>query len=90
MKCVFCQRPATKLCDAPVGRTRYVGHPPRYLMEKAKRSDVAFLRVSMEEIITCDRPMCGSCAVSLDEDIDYCPKCIEEIKIAAAKRRRWK
>lgn len=59
-------------------------------MEKAKRSDIAFLRVGMEEIITCDRPICDSCAVSLYGDIDYCPKCIEEIKIAAAKRRKWK
>lgn len=41
-RCFYCKkRIATKLCDAPIGRSRYIGHPPRSLMQKAKSSETA-------------------------------------------------
>lgn len=85
--CQFCgKRPATRLCDAPVGYTRYIGHPPRHLMQKAQSWDIAWSHVSMCEIVTCDRYLCDRCAVNVGVDIDYCPDCVKRIKIAAAKK----
>lgn len=84
--CPFChKRPATRLCDAPVGMKRFCGHPPRSL--------AIFLpdRIVWGEnptVITCDRPMCEECATEIVSGIDYCPRCIERIKERAAKGKR--
>ena len=79
--CPFCQkRPATRLCDAPIGKSHYIGHPPRSEMMKAKNGDIAFKTVHMEETITCDRLICDECATRIAHEIDYCPDCIERIK----------
>lgn len=79
--CSHCKvRPATLLCDAPIGRKNYIGHPPRHLMEKAKNWNYAFVKVEMSEVITCDRPICDKCATRVAEEIDLCPNCMERIK----------
>ena len=79
--CSHCRRrPATRLCDAPIGRSRYIGHPPRSLMQKAKMWDIAWAKVEMESVITCDRPICENCATQVAAGIDYCPECMNRIK----------
>ena len=55
-------------------------------MLRAKSTDYAFFRVSMCEIMTCDRYMCDRCAVNIGADIDYCPDCVRRVKIAAARK----
>lgn len=85
--CRFCKTSrATKLCDMPIGRSRYCGHPPRHLMEKAKNINYAFVSISMEKVITCDKEMCDKCATNVCSDIDFCPDCVMKIKIAANKK----
>lgn len=32
------------------------------------------------KIITCDRQMCDDCATNLGYEMDFCPKCMEEVK----------
>lgn len=79
--CDHCKkRPATRLCDAAVGRSHYIGHPPRYLMEQAKKYEYAWVKVEMDKIITCDRPICEICATRVAADVDYCPTCMERIR----------
>ena len=79
--CSFChERPATRLCDAPIGTSHYVGHPPRSEMMAAKIWDVAFKTVKMVDTITCNRPICDRCATQIAKEIDYCPACVEQIK----------
>lgn len=79
--CSVCKKKeATKLCDFPVGRARYVGHPPRYLMEQVKRSDIAWKKLDMEWTMTCDRPLCSECAIEMRNGIDFCPCHIEEMQ----------
>jgi len=79
MLCSVCgKKQATKLCDAPIKRMHWVGHPPR--------SSAVFLptkivwETPMHYTITCDRPLCDKCAVSIFPEIDYCPDCIRRIK----------
>lgn len=80
-RCSFCgKRPATKLCDAPIRRGHYIGHPPRSELEKAKRYDIAFRKVEMVTVHTCDRQICDECATEIYRGIDYCPSCMERIK----------
>lgn len=89
--CSICKkRPATKLCDFPIGRSRYVGHPPRHLMEQAKRSDVAWKEVCMSWTITCDRPLCSECAISMSDEIDFCPSHIQDMQIKRALKKQGK
>lgn len=46
--CSVCgKRKATRLCDFPVGKSQYIGHPPRYLMQQAQNASVAWLKVEM-------------------------------------------
>lgn len=86
--CAICKkRVATKLCDAPKGRMHFIGHPPRYLMEKSHHSDVAFLTVQMHRVMTCDKPLCEKCAVSIFPEVDYCPMCAEKISEAFSEKR---
>lgn len=85
--CSACHlRPATRLCDAPIGRDRYIGHPPRYLMLQAKATDTAWKSLEMEWIVTCDRPICDICATEVHAGIDYCPDCIRRIKAIRRKQ----
>lgn len=91
IRCSYCKkRPATKLCDAPIGRSSYVGHPPRSEMEKAKRWDVAFHKVEMTTMHTCDRPICNQCATEIHPGIDYCPTCMERIRTTPTRYERRK
>ncbi|MBP2635026.1 MAG: hypothetical protein H6Q72_933 [Firmicutes bacterium] len=63
-RCDFCRRkPATKLCDYPVGERA----SPHMVIKYGKR-------------ITCDAKMCDDCATSLGYEMDFCPKCMEELK----------
>jgi hypothetical protein len=32
------------------------------------------------KIITCDAKMCDACATKLGFEVDFCPKCMEEVK----------
>lgn len=87
IRCSVCKkRLATKLCDFPIGRDRYIGHPPRYLMEQAKRSDVAWKQIEMSRTVTCDKTLCAECAISMGGGIDLCPGHIKEMQ----KRRLGK
>lgn len=80
-RCAFCKRrPATRICDMPVGHTRHIGHPPRGLMLKAQKANNAFVKVEMEHTITCDAPMCDECATRIWADIDLCPSCKKKLK----------
>ena len=88
-RCYYCRvRPATRLCDAPIGRKRYIGHPPRYLMEKAQSYNNYWFKVEMESVITCDKPICAECATSFGSDIDFCPDCMKRIRDKPIKYRR--
>lgn len=81
-------RAATRLCDMPIGRARYIGHPPRHLMEKAKSYSNAWVKVEMERTITCDRPICKECATQVAADIDFCPDCMEHIRTTPTRYKR--
>lgn len=87
IKCSFCGRPATRLCDAPIGRAHYLGHPPRHLMLKAKFCETAWTKVDMDWTVTCDRAICERCATRISADIDFCPDCVREIKTKSGGRR---
>ena len=79
--CSICKsRPATKLCDFPTGRSRYVGHPPRYLMDQAKNTKYAFKEIQMQWAMTCDKPLCDKCAISTAHEIDFCPTHIQDLQ----------
>lgn len=79
--CSYCGiRPAKRLCDAPIGSSHFIGHPPHSEIMKAKDSYVAFHTVYMSKTITCDRPICEKCATRIAADIDFCPSCMERIK----------
>ena len=80
--CSVChKRPATKLCDFPIGRTHYVGHPPRYLMQQAKSANVAWKKVDMYRTITCNKLLCDACSIQMGNDIDFCTTHIEDMQI---------
>ena len=81
--CSFChKRPAARLCDAPIGTQRFVGHPPRFLA--AYHPD--HLSWNIPRVITCDRPMCDACAVEIIPGVDYCPDCIKRIIARASEK----
>lgn len=78
--CPFCgKRAATRLCDAPIRRLHWIGHPPRYL----SRGGATPWEYPMHETITCDKPICEKCSTQIGADIDYCPDCIQRIIMAA-------
>ena len=82
VSCSICnKRPATKLCDFPTGHIRYIGHPPRHLMQQAKSDAFAFKEVKMSWTLTCDKPLCDQCAISIREEIDFCPNHIQELLV---------
>ena len=77
--CSICgKRMATKLCDAPIGRSRFVGNPPI-------RNGVPQLQVPMEWVITCDRAVCDRCAIEIIPGIDFCRVCMRRIAEAGRK-----
>ncbi len=91
--CSYCRkRLATKLCDAPIGTARYIAHPPRTMMQKAKSFSTAFLTVKMKWTETCDMPICDECATEISRGIDYCPRCMERIrqKPVRYKKTQWR
>jgi hypothetical protein len=73
-KCKFCKNKATKYCDIIGGH--YAGHPPRV--------DGEILNIPMT--ITCDNPICDSCAIHLNEYMDICPDCYNDILKAKNKK----
>ena len=75
-RCSFCGRPATRLCERPVGRGHHVGHPPRSVMLHTAPDE----KVPMSWTFTCDAPLCERCAVSLGSGIDFCPACVRRMK----------
>lgn len=76
--CSCCgRRPATKLCDMPVRRHSYLGHPPRKI---GKYGNFPDYKISMQWTATCDRQICDKCATSVGGDIDFCPDCMERIR----------
>lgn len=84
--CSFCKsKPATRLCDAPIGRIRYIGHPPRHLLKKAKNYQNAWVKVEMQKVVTCNRPICEECATKVAAGVDFCPTCMERIKTTPTK-----
>ena len=71
--CAFCgNRPATKLCDAPKGHHRYIGHLPKGESEA-------------ETTLTCNRLMCDHCATHTSNGLDFCPDCVERIHTITEK-----
>ena len=64
--CSIChKRPATKLCDFPIGSVRYVGHGRRlYSLGYDPR-------INPKRVITCDKPICDKCSVKYG-GFDFC------------------
>lgn len=84
--CSICKkRPATKQCDFPVGTTHYIGHPPRYQMQQAQNTNIAWKKVEMNKIITCDKLLCDECAIIMGNGIDFCPTHIQEMQLKKGK-----
>lgn len=71
-RCQYCGRPAEYLCDMPIARHQWAGHPPRSEMEQGN--------AAMGWTQTCDKPMCGKCAISFGKDIHICPECVNAIE----------
>lgn len=66
--CDFCgKRPATRLCDMPIGFMKWGGHPP---------GGTGPLIHEM----TCDRRICDQCSTSPWNGVDLCPFCVDKIK----------
>ena len=79
--CSNCKkRIATRLCDFPIGISRYIGHPPRSIMERSGNYQYAFYKVEMSHTITCNRPLCDQCAIKNGKEIDFCPSHKEVFK----------
>ena len=69
--CEHCRkREATKLCDFPLSRIEWVGHPPKINGEYIG---------PMAKTLTCDRKICDQCATSSESGIDFCPACVEKM-----------
>lgn len=82
--CPFCRkRRATRLCDAPTGRLHWCGHPPRTL--RIPGAGYWPWEKPMHITLTCDRPICESCATRIGGEIDYCPRCIARITTEAKR-----
>lgn len=80
--CSVCgKRKATKMCDFPVGKCQYIGHPPRHLMQQAQNANVAWQKVEMSKTITCDKLLCDECAIQMGNGIDFCPVHISDMQI---------
>lgn len=69
--CHYCGKPAQFLCDMPVARHRWAGHPPRSEMERGN--------TTMDWTQTCDKPVCKECAIALSEDVHICSDCAERV-----------
>jgi len=73
VKCKFCGKKATKLCDVVTGVKRYAGHPPIV--------DGKMVNAPMESNITCDKKICDKCAIHINEHMDICPDCYRDIQV---------
>ena len=82
--CPFCRkRRTTRLCDAPIGRQHWCGHPPRTV--RIPGAGYWPWEKPMHVTLTCDRPISESCATRVGGEIDYCPLCIQRIEREARK-----
>lgn len=73
VKCRFCNRTATRLCDIVTGVWKWAGHSPRV-------NGVYDENVPAGGNITCDAPMCDKCSIHLNEHMDICPDCYNKIQ----------
>jgi len=71
--CVFCGKPATKLCDFPMGYAGVIFDLP----EEEKVFDCHGKDITADQMVTCSRPMCDECATEW-EGMDFCPNCVEK------------
>jgi len=71
--CVFCGKPATKLCDFPMGYVGIIFDLPK----NEKVFDYKGRDITAEQLVTCSRPMCEACSTEW-EGMDFCPHCIEK------------
>lgn len=80
-KCMWCDRPATRYCDAPIG----------FEAKGAERNTSGTVRQlligSDSRMWTCDAPMCSEHAQQVGfvcgeepDSIDYCPHCRENTR----------
>ena len=72
-RCIFCGKPATKLCDMPVSRWQWVGHAP-------KIGGLVDLTDAGVNTTSCDKQMCDGCARDMGGGIDICPDCAKKVK----------
>jgi hypothetical protein len=73
-RCCFCGKPATKLCDFPVGYHPIIIDLP----DDAKYFDNEGNDITTEVLGTCSRPICDDCAIQF-RDMDICPHCMKEL-----------
>ena len=66
-KCCICGKEATRLCDAIIGESSYIGHPP-------KKNGVVDWNTPMSNKVTCDKPLCDKHATAITEGMDLCPE----------------
>jgi len=71
--CVFCGRPATKLCDFPMGFSGVIFDLPK----GEKIFDCDGNDITAGRMVPCSRPMCDECATEW-EGMDFCPSCVEK------------
>lgn len=73
--CVFCGKPATKLCDFPMGYQTFAGHTPKaFVISDADGNDI-----TSNVLVRCSRPMCNECSTDY-RDMDFCPFCLKQMK----------
>ena len=82
--CYFCQKPATKLCDCPLGYPHCAGHTPKGLEVYDADGD----EITADIATRCSRKMCDACATTIFENVDFCPLCINIID-KVIKKQKW-
>jgi hydrogenase maturation factor HypF (carbamoyltransferase family) len=72
--CAIChKRPATLLCDMPIGRVKNM-----HVKTAAGETDIE--KSFKEHTITCDKAVCDKCAKEISKDIHFCKKCLDKVK----------
>ena len=92
-QCLFCGKPATKLCDFPEGYPNWVGHPPK----GTEVYDTDGKEISWDILNRCSRQICDDCATEFN-GMDFCPYCLDRMQevfnnrkiVKVLKRRRWR
>lgn len=74
--CCFCGAMATKQCDFPMGYPRFVGHTPKQLVIRNSEGE----DISGDILISCSRPICDECAFTWNEELDFCPWCVQRFE----------